>query len=42
MNPEEFKIFLRENKKSVDQASKAFELHSKEFDRKIAKIRLLL
>lgn len=38
MKDKEFKEFLIQNKQAVDQAMKEFEFHSKEFDKKVAKI----
>ncbi len=37
-NKKEFKRFLIENKKAVDEAFEQMEIHSREFDRKVSKI----
>lgn len=38
MKNKELQQFLIGSKKRVDKASEEFEIHSKEFDRKVAKI----
>jgi hypothetical protein len=42
MTKREFDIFLKKNKKEVDESMARFEEHSKEFDKKMRKILLTL